>query len=151
MTRSNLLITLFAFSLISACGPMNKKLPASENGPQASMGTFGDPGVSKNKTYYMRPQLATASNTGAVLGDNTFIIEIAATQGLKTPSNEATVTITYEMPAMPEMGSSSEIAARQPDGTYTVTAFLSMAGKWLVTVKITDGTTQDDYVFQVSF
>lgn len=150
MRLSSLAILVF---ILSACGPMNKEKPAaSDSGggdtqatPQALKGVK----ATKENLFlvYLAPQKTEAKPE---VGDNVYSIRIVNVSDLKVVSDQAKLTISYWMPEMPAMGKSDATATRQEDGTYAITLFFSMAGKWEMTLTIQDESKKDDYVFETT-
>lgn len=136
------------FSIIScgiSCGPMNKK-PENLNNTPLSFGTGENTNLSKNAKFYIYTSLSTSA---PVLGDNIVKIRSVYANTLEALSDKASITVTYRMPEMPKMGDSQDKATLQSDGSFLVTLFLSMAGRWQIIFKIEDGPIQDEYIFEV--
>lgn len=139
---------LISLILVTACGPMN-----SEKISNAELGHTEK--ISKNVMntqnnvflVYMSPQ---GQNPPASLevGDNTYLIHGVHAADLSNFSDQAKITISYWMPDMPTMGKSDATAIRQNDGSYEVTLFYSMSGRWEITLTIQDENKQDNYVFE---
>jgi len=139
------LISLIFISgvLISSCGPMNK-LPSSDEKPV--LGSIGAT-TSKNNLF----SVLTKNSAALDMGDNTFFIRCFRTSDLTSVSSDSKINVSYWMPSMPEMGKDEVEATLLPDGRFQATLFFSMAGTWEITLKITEGSLQDEYVFEVSF
>jgi len=137
----------------TGCGPVNgeKKISASSSGPSPSLRTVSS---SKNEAFLVYSTLQTASGQGTAavpqVGDNVFLLRCVHARDLRGVSEQAKVTVTYWMPDMPAMGKSEATATRQAEGTYAVTLFFSMAGKWQMIVSLQDGDSKDEYVFETT-
>lgn len=133
---------------LTACGPMNKEKPAASGGndqatPQALKGVNA---TSKSLFYiHTAPQKKDAP---LEVGDNVYALRVVNADDLSGISDKSKLTISYWMPEMPAMGKTDAEATRQEDGTYNVTLFFSMAGKWQMTLTIQDESKKDDYVFE---
>ena len=133
---------------LSACGPMNKEKPAASGGndqvtPQALKGV----NATTNNLFlvYTAPQKKDAP---AEVGDNIYNLRVLHANDLSGVTDKSKLTVSYWMPEMPAMGKADAEATRQEDGTYNVTLFFSMAGKWQMTLTIQDESKKDDYVFE---
>ena len=146
----NFALGFMLITLLTACGPMN-----TERISDAELGHTEK--ISKNVMstqnniflVYMTPQ-GQGTSAGLEVGDNTYAIHGVRAADLSSLSDQAKITISYWMPDMPTMGKSDATAIRQNDGSYDVTLFYSMAGKWEITITIQDGTKQDNYVFETN-
>ncbi len=147
---------LGAALVISSCGPMNgqKKSGGATAGDSVSGPTAGTGAtrLSTESRFYVYAGLSSSTSDAAtpVLGDNTYVMRIAHSSDLHPPSSDAVVRVTYGMPDMPAMGTSEVAAARQSDGSFSVTLFYAMAGRWRVTVSLQDADSQDEYVFETT-
>ncbi len=151
-SRAIVIVPLAAI-LLSACGPMNGERKA---GP--ATGTSGSSlnsvNISKNRAFFVYSTLQSSTGPSASdapqVGNNVFLLRCVHATDLRSPSEQATLRVTYWMPDHPAMGTSDAVASRQTDGTYRVTLFFSMPGRWQMTVGLTDGSTQDEYVFEAT-
>lgn len=155
LPRTALILVSLSAAVVSSCGPVNREKKSDSTGglPSAS---FGSVNSSKNNAYLVYSTLQASATPGATgdvpqVGDNAFLIRCVHATDLRGPSDQAKVSVTYWMPDMPAMGKSEAAATRQADGTYAVTLFFSMAGKWQMTVNLQDGSDQDEYVFETKF
>ncbi len=139
-----LLCSLFAFS---ACGPMNTEKKTDSN-VENSGKTLKGIASSQNNTFYLHAALQGVATPE--VGDNIYSIRAVHAGDLSSLSNQAKVSASYWMPDMPAMGKSDAVAAREADGSFAITLFYSMAGRWEVTVTVQDGDKQDNYVFETT-
>ncbi len=135
-------ILVLAFT---GCGPMNTQ-PKSI-GAQSNQ-TAEASKLSKNSLFYA--YLSQTNGNSAALGDNEYSTRLVYSKNLSNLSQNAKVTFSYSMPAMPDMGKSEAQGIRQSDGSYIATLFYSMSGRWEVILKIEDNEIQDEYQFDVA-
>ena len=146
----NFALGFMLITLLTACGPMNSEKATNADFPHTEK-------ISKNAMstqnnlflVHMIPQ-GQNSTAGLEVGDNNYLIHGVRADNLSSLSDQAKITISYWMPDMPTMGKSDAVAIRQNDGSYEVTLFYSMTGKWEITVTIQDGSKQDNYVFETN-
>lgn len=154
MNRKQLTTFGLSFALItlfSACGPMNTE-KKTDAGPANSEQSLKGIASTQNNVFYVHMTQQGASTAASPdVGDNAYLVRIVHASDLSGLSDQAKVTISYWMPDMPAMGKSDATATRQADGSYAVTLFFSMAGRWQITVTMQDGSTQDNYVFETKF
>lgn len=142
-----------SIAILASCGPVNTEPKPSNlndsSGPVASGATK----ISKGSHFYVYTarkgsgNLLSNSSDGEV-GDNEYVVRFAHCEDLQFPSNDATINVTYWMPDMPDMGKSEAAGIRQPDGSFLITLFYSMPGRWEITLKIKNGSMQDEHVFE---
>ncbi len=150
MKNKTVILALFLF-LIWGCGPMNSKPQTnldSSGLPSAPLST-GSTRISKNNHFYVYAALSSSGASSLDVGENTYLIRFAHCEDLQNPSSQAMLSVTYGMPEMPEMPYEEVIATRQENGSYAAILFFSMTGRWEVTLKIQDGSTRDEYAFEV--
>ncbi len=143
MIISKIILGIVLISTLLSCGPMNKK---ADDFSQA-LASFGNGGNSKDNKFYV---VTSFSDTKPVWGDNDIVMRFVYSSTLLPLSNQAKVSIVYHMPKMPGMGTETETADLNPNGTYTATLFFSMRGWWEVTLKIDDGGMHDELVLQIN-
>ena len=139
-------LTLVSIVLVwaaSGCGPMNKLSSSDEKPLLGSVGAT----TSKNNLF----SILTKNSAPAEMGDNTFFIRCFHASDLKSTASESKISVSYWMPSMPEMGKDEVQATQLLDGRHEATLFFSMEGTWEITLKITEDSLQDEYVFEVSF
>jgi hypothetical protein len=157
MNRTTVITICLLVMIATSCGPMNKHVSSGPDGSDSIQNSPTTPGTekvapegttaSKNSCFFVQVNTSPGS---VALGDNTFKIRIFSATDQQIVSNSARVNLTYNMPAMPEMGASSETPQRQSDGDYQVTLFFSMPGEWEVTLNIEDSGVSDAYVLRLS-
>jgi hypothetical protein len=122
-------LALVAAALTAACGDGQPAAPGAAGAPAAA-----DPGSLSISFKTLDPPAK---------GDNKVEAIVKRPDG--TPVTDATVAVTFRMPAMPtmnmpEMHSTTSLASAG-DGRYTGVSQLEMAGTWYVTVTVSrDGT-----------
>jgi len=144
--NSLVISTVFVFS---ACGQMNKEKPPVTGGGENTQATpqpIKGVNATKNNLFLVYVALQK-SETKPVVGDNIYNIRVQNVSDLGPISERGKLTVSYWMPEMPGMGKFDALTTRNQDGTYAVTLFFSMAGKWEVTITIQDEIKKDDYVF----
>ena len=140
---SSTLVLILVIGVAFSCGPMNKPPSSVEKSVLGSVGSNN----SKNNLF----SILTKNSAPAEMGDNTFFIRCFHASDLKSTASESKISVSYWMPSMPEMGKDEVQATQLPDGRHEATLLFSMAGTWEITLKITEDSLQDEYVFEVSF
>lgn len=120
-----------AFATLAGCGD---KPPEPQAAPAVQVSTGAQASIVPTLSYTSVPAQHRA-------GDNAVSVRLTATDG--TAINDAVVTVSYYMPAMPamsmpEMRDSFGLSA-QGDGRYAGNVRLSMGGTWAVTVEAKRG------------
>jgi len=138
-----LLVLISVVWITLSCGPMNKLPSSDEKSVLSSVGGS----LSKNNLF----SVLTKNSTPTEMGDNTFFIRCFHASDLKSTASESKISVSYWMPSMPEMGKDEVQATQLLDGRHEATLFFSMEGTWEITLKITEDSLQDEYVFEVSF
>lgn len=157
----NSVIRKIAFSAIFlsaaslSCGPMNRaKKGESTSGTATSLQGVNS---SKQNLFLVYAALKSVSPAGEShstisrspeLGDNLFLIRFVHTADLRSVSDKAQLSVTYGMPDMPAMGTDVVTATREADGTFKVTLFFSMSGRWQMMINLQDGDAKDEYSFE---
>jgi len=128
---------LFGLSLLAAgCG--GGDAPPSRDPQQASTPTAGESRAPAGQglaiDFRSEPDPPES-------GDNA--LEVAVKRADGSPVTDATVTVTFSMPAMPSMNMpamrSAATLAHEASGRYRGTGQLSMDGTWNVLVTVTKG------------
>jgi len=143
--NKSLLILSAMTILFVGCGPMNTQ-PKNSEAPVTQQGDLSKP-TTKNQFFVY---LSLKNGGATALGDNEYTARFVFSKDLKNLSENAKVTFTSYMPAMPDMGKTDVQATRQADGSYSATLFYSMGGRWETTVKIEDNEFNDEYVFSAA-
>jgi hypothetical protein len=153
------LALVFAIALTD-CGPVNSEQKTSNPNNLLLPVSAGATQVSQKKYFYVyvtrknsenRTPNSSSRSSKIEVGDNEYLIRFAHCEDLQAPSNNATIDVTYWMPDMPDMGKSEVASIQQSDGSFLVTLFFSMPGRWEMTLKIKNGSIQDAYVFETKF
>ncbi|MGK5086969.1 FixH family protein [Bdellovibrionota bacterium FG-2] len=145
------IVTLIGIGM--GCGPMNQEKKTDSSNPVIGIqdSTSQSKISSKNNTFLVYTSLQSSNGsatTSAEVGDNVYLIRCVHADNLSGVSEQMKIDVTYEMPEMPDMGTDTAAAIRQSDGTYLVSLFFGMSGLWHMTVKLQDGSSQDEYVFE---
>ena len=138
-----LVLAMSLSSLLISCGNINEE-PLPGEGDQTTQNSK----ITKNNEFYV--YFASVNNAKPELGDNAYVARFVRAKDLKPLSADAKVTFTCEMPQMPEMGTTEVAGQRQADGSYNVSLFYSMGGRWQITIKIEDGASTDVYTHEVA-
>lgn len=132
---------------MTSCGPMNKNPQNFVSNSSPSLGAGDNTNLSKDTKFYIHTSLSTST---PVLGDNHVQIRSVYANTLEPLSDKAKMSVVYRMPEMPQMGDSQDKAMLQSDGSFLITLFLSMAGRWQIIFKVEDGPIQDEYIYEVN-
>ncbi len=143
--------TIFLIGLVG-CGPMNGTPP--QNSSTRNAPSSGNTVSQSSKESHFLVFISNKIQNSFIvpqtqLGDNEYVLRIAHAD-LRPLSPEAQVTLTYEMPDMPQMGQETVSATHESDGTFKATLFFSMSGLWEISLKIKDQWIEDTYVFTES-
>lgn len=138
------------------CGPMNGTPPADTNTTRAipSENNMNGPTSwqpSKNNQFLIfisNMTVGSSASPESSLGDNLYVIHCTQTDlNLSHLSSDAELSISYEMPDMPQMGKETVVASHNPDGTFSASLFYSMSGVWKISLTIKNQLIKDTYVF----
>ncbi|HBQ21370.1 MAG: hypothetical protein A2Z91_06580 [Deltaproteobacteria bacterium GWA2_38_16] len=141
------ILSFILFLSFMGCGPMNKKPEDSSANSPSSLGSSGLTRFSKDNQFLVYVESASKPTWG----ENIYRFRFKYSKNLAKTSAQ-TITVQYDMPTMPSMGTSEEIATYNPeDDFFTTTLFFTMSGRWQITLKLEDGALQDEYTFEISF
>lgn len=122
-------LALAAVVLVAA-GFLQSLAPPSATAPKSAKPIVA-PGIDFATTVRVRLQISPGAP-----GFNRFLLEVVDYDSLR-PLVAQLVSLTFALPARPDVGASTLNLSRQPDGSYAAVApNLSVAGTWRVSVLI---------------
>ncbi len=162
-----------AIIVLQGCGPMNARPPGTNptdgtgDGGSFSSGAYGETlGFTQNHAFVVRTKSIDPASAPPVsgptvsammahalkkpfMGDNVYMIRLYKDADMDAVSSTASVAIQYVRASAKIKKTFNAAVTKNPDGSFTSTLTFKKRGTWEVHIQVTDGTTNDEHVFQL--